>query len=111
VSVLDDIKLYFFHHHHYDEIPDDEENYSATWVIPPGRLFDPEQGHALYQRHLRIVRLAEQLGFDGICINEHHNTVYSMTPACSLMGAAIATNTPAAAASTSSSSTPTCPSG
>jgi alkanesulfonate monooxygenase SsuD/methylene tetrahydromethanopterin reductase-like flavin-dependent oxidoreductase (luciferase family) len=39
------------------------------------------------------MRLAEELDFDGICINEHHNTVYSMTPACSLMGAAIATHT------------------
>jgi alkanesulfonate monooxygenase SsuD/methylene tetrahydromethanopterin reductase-like flavin-dependent oxidoreductase (luciferase family) len=93
VSVVDDIKLYFFHHHHYNEIPADEESYGATWVVPPGHLFDPEKGHALYQRHLRLMRLAEELEFDGICINEHHNTVYSMTPACSLMGAAIATHT------------------
>jgi alkanesulfonate monooxygenase SsuD/methylene tetrahydromethanopterin reductase-like flavin-dependent oxidoreductase (luciferase family) len=93
VSVLDDIKFYFFHHHHYIDIPPDEASYPATWVVPPSHLFDPEKGHALYQRHLRYMRLAEDLGFDGICINEHHNTVYSMTPAVSLMGAAIATQT------------------
>ena len=93
MTVPDDIKLYFFHHHHYIDIPPDEAAYDATWVVPPGRLFDPEKGHALYQRHLRYMRLAEELGFDGICINEHHNTVYSMTPAVSLMGAAIATAT------------------
>jgi alkanesulfonate monooxygenase SsuD/methylene tetrahydromethanopterin reductase-like flavin-dependent oxidoreductase (luciferase family) len=93
VSVVDDIKFYFFHHHHYIDIPSNDGQYPATWVVPPGRLFDPEKGHALYQRHMRYMRLAEQLSFDGICINEHHNTVYSMTPAVSLMGAAIATAT------------------
>ena len=93
MSVLDQIKFYFFHHHHYIDVPPDEASYPATWVVPPSRLFDPEKGHALYQRHLRYMRLADDLGFDGICINEHHNTLYSMTPAVSLMGAAIATHT------------------
>ena len=93
MSAVDDIKLYFFHHHHYIDIPPDESNYPATWVVPPGHLFDPVKGHALYQRHLRYMRLAEELDFDGICINEHHNTVYSMTPAVSLMGAAVVTAT------------------
>jgi alkanesulfonate monooxygenase SsuD/methylene tetrahydromethanopterin reductase-like flavin-dependent oxidoreductase (luciferase family) len=93
VGVLDGIKFYFFHHHHYADVPADEASYSSTWVTPPSRLFDPVKGHALYERHLRFVRLAEELGFDGICVNEHHNTLYSMTPAVSLMGAAIATAT------------------
>jgi alkanesulfonate monooxygenase SsuD/methylene tetrahydromethanopterin reductase-like flavin-dependent oxidoreductase (luciferase family) len=93
VSVLDEIKFYFFHHHHYIDVPEDEASYQATWVVPPSRLFDPVKGHALYERHLRYMRLAEDLGFDGLCINEHHNTVYSMTPTVSLMGAAIATAT------------------
>jgi alkanesulfonate monooxygenase SsuD/methylene tetrahydromethanopterin reductase-like flavin-dependent oxidoreductase (luciferase family) len=93
LSVLDQIKFYFFHHHHYIDIPEDEGRYDATWVVPPGHLFDPEKGHKLYQRHMRQMRLADELRFDGICINEHHNTVYSMTPTTSLMGAAIAQQT------------------
>jgi alkanesulfonate monooxygenase SsuD/methylene tetrahydromethanopterin reductase-like flavin-dependent oxidoreductase (luciferase family) len=94
VSVLDDIKFYFFHHHHYRDVPENRDPYPATWVIPPvGELFDAEKGHDFYRHHLRMVKLADELGFDGICINEHHNTVYSMTPATSLMGAAIATAT------------------
>jgi alkanesulfonate monooxygenase SsuD/methylene tetrahydromethanopterin reductase-like flavin-dependent oxidoreductase (luciferase family) len=94
VSVLDDIKFYFFHHHHYRDIPKNRDPYNATWVIPPaGELFDAEKGHEDYRHHLRMVKLADELGFDGICINEHHNTVYSMTPATSLMGAAIVTAT------------------
>jgi len=93
VSVLDQIKFYFFHHHHYIDVPEDEARYDATWVVPPGHLFDAEKGHRLYQRHMRLIRLADDLRFDGICINEHHNTVYSMTPTTSLMGAAIAQQT------------------
>ncbi|HZR92946.1 MAG TPA: LLM class flavin-dependent oxidoreductase [Gaiellaceae bacterium] len=93
MSVLDQVKFYFFHHHHYAAVPADEASYPATWVVPPGHLFDPVKGHALYQRHMRSMRLADELPFDGICINEHHNTVYSMTPAVSLMAAAIATAT------------------
>jgi alkanesulfonate monooxygenase SsuD/methylene tetrahydromethanopterin reductase-like flavin-dependent oxidoreductase (luciferase family) len=93
VSVLDQVKFYFFHHHHYVDIPEDEASYPTTWVAPPSRLFDPGKAHTLYERHLRHMKLAEDLGFDGLCINEHHNTVYSLTPAVSLMGAAIATAT------------------
>src|SRR5262249_14388530 len=80
--------------HHYRDVPENRDPYPATWVIPPvGELFDAEKGHGFYRHHLRMVKLADELGFDGICINEHHNTVYSMTPATSLMGAAIATAT------------------
>ncbi len=93
MSVVDKLKLYYFHHHHYLDVPENEDEYSATWVVYPNRLFDPEKGHRFYERHLRTVKLAEQLGFDGITINEHHNTTYSMTPTVSLIGAAIATST------------------
>jgi alkanesulfonate monooxygenase SsuD/methylene tetrahydromethanopterin reductase-like flavin-dependent oxidoreductase (luciferase family) len=89
VSVPDDIKFYFFHHHHYSDIPPDEDRFTSTMVDYPNSIYDPERGHALYQRHLRIVRLAEELGFDGIAINEHHNMVYSMTPTVSVMAGAI----------------------
>jgi alkanesulfonate monooxygenase SsuD/methylene tetrahydromethanopterin reductase-like flavin-dependent oxidoreductase (luciferase family) len=93
VSLVDDIQFYFFHHHHYNVIPPDADQIGSTWVVAPSRMFDPEAGHELYQRHMRQVRLADELGFDGVCINEHHNTVYSMTPACSLMAAAITQQT------------------
>jgi alkanesulfonate monooxygenase SsuD/methylene tetrahydromethanopterin reductase-like flavin-dependent oxidoreductase (luciferase family) len=94
VSVLDDIKFYFFHHHHYADVPEDRDGYKTTWIVPSsGKLFDRDKAVDLYQHHLRMVKLAEDLGFDGICINEHHNTVYSMTPAVSVMGAAVATVT------------------
>lgn len=89
MSALGDITFYFFHHHHYLEIPPDEDRYASTMVDYPNAIYDPETGHALYQRHLRTVRLADELGFDGIAINEHHNMAYSMTPTVSVMAGAI----------------------
>jgi alkanesulfonate monooxygenase SsuD/methylene tetrahydromethanopterin reductase-like flavin-dependent oxidoreductase (luciferase family) len=93
VSVLDGIKFYFFHHHHYIDIPPDEDRYASTMVEYSNSHFDPLKGHELYKRHMRTVRLADELGFDGIAINEHHSMVYSMTPTVSVMAGAIVTAT------------------
>ncbi len=93
MSALDDIRFYFFHNHGYNHEPPDKDSYESTWVSYPNRNFDPEIGHQYYQRHSRMIRLAEELGFDGVAINEHHNTIFSMTPACSVMGGWVAANT------------------
>ena len=93
MSLADEIKFYFFHNHGYPDEPADKESYGSTWVDYPNRLFDPVKGHQYYQRHTRTIRLAEELGFDGIAINEHHNTIFSMTPAVSVMGAWVAAHT------------------
>jgi alkanesulfonate monooxygenase SsuD/methylene tetrahydromethanopterin reductase-like flavin-dependent oxidoreductase (luciferase family) len=93
VSVLDRLRFYYFHHHHYSDVPEDMASVPATWVVYPNSRYRPEVGHELYKRHMRTIRLAETLGFDGITLNEHHNTVYSMTPTVSLMAAAVIHNT------------------
>ena len=93
MSTLEDIKLYFHHHHHYLDIPEDHERYTTTMVEYPNELYDPVKGHAYYDRHLRSILLAEQLGFDGICITEHHSMVYSMSASASLMAARYVTAT------------------
>ena len=59
------------------------------WVDFPNRLYDPVKGHALYTRYLSEYVLADKLGFDGLVVNEHHSTAYSMMPACSLIAAAL----------------------
>ena len=73
MSSLEDIKLYAFHHHHYIDIPDDHEKYTTSMIDYPNELFDEVRGHELYDRHLRTLIRADQLGFDGIAINEHHS--------------------------------------
>ena len=49
----------------------------------------PADGHDLYTRYLSEMVLADQLGFDGLVLNEHHNTQYSMNPAPNLTAAAL----------------------
>ena len=87
MSALDDIKLYFFHHHHYLDVPADHERYRNSMVDYSNAHFDPVLGHELYDRHLRTLVRADELGFDGIAINEHHSMVYSMSPCVSLLAA------------------------
>jgi hypothetical protein len=58
----------------YRFLPDDfPQKYRSVWVDVPSQLFDPEKGHQLYNEFLDEMEYAEQMGFDGICCNEHHN--------------------------------------
>jgi alkanesulfonate monooxygenase SsuD/methylene tetrahydromethanopterin reductase-like flavin-dependent oxidoreductase (luciferase family) len=80
VNVFDDIQFYLFNHHHYIDEPPDSDRYESTWVTYPNANFRPDVAYELYQRWTREMLLAEQLGFDAIAVNEHHQTVYSMQP-------------------------------
>jgi alkanesulfonate monooxygenase SsuD/methylene tetrahydromethanopterin reductase-like flavin-dependent oxidoreductase (luciferase family) len=93
VTALDDIKLYFFHHHHYIPIPENHGQFRASMVDYPNTQYDPKVGHALYERHFRSITRAAQLGFDGLCINEHHSMAYSMSPTVGLLAARYVTAT------------------
>lgn len=55
--------------------------------------FDPGAAAAVYDRHLDEWEHADQLGFDGLFLGEHHFTPYSMTPSPNLMLAAAAQRT------------------
>jgi alkanesulfonate monooxygenase SsuD/methylene tetrahydromethanopterin reductase-like flavin-dependent oxidoreductase (luciferase family) len=86
------LKFYFMHFMPYPDLPGDYGNrdkYPSSWVDLPNRLYDPAKGQALYRRYLDEMVLADKLGYDGLIINEHHNTAYSMMAACSLIGAAL----------------------
>jgi alkanesulfonate monooxygenase SsuD/methylene tetrahydromethanopterin reductase-like flavin-dependent oxidoreductase (luciferase family) len=93
LNVFDDIQFYVLNHHHYADVPPDEDEFSTTFVTYSNHQFDPEIGAELYQRWNREVLLAEELGFDGVAVNEHHQTVFSMMPAASVRAAYIAAMT------------------
>ena len=58
----------------------------------PGRYWDPAVGIQQYDDHLRYLRRADELGFDGICLTEHHYTLHGL-PSPNLMAAAVARET------------------
>jgi alkanesulfonate monooxygenase SsuD/methylene tetrahydromethanopterin reductase-like flavin-dependent oxidoreductase (luciferase family) len=65
----------------------------ASYYPDPSRLYDPVRGRDLYDEHLRQVELYEALGYDAICINEHHAKPYGLMPSPNIMAAAIAQRT------------------
>ena len=72
MNVFDDIKFYLFHHHHYIDEPPDSDRYDSTWVTYPNAQLRPRGRARALPAPTCAMLLAEQLGFDGIAINEHH---------------------------------------
>jgi len=92
------MKLHSFHLMPYADLPDDfRETYRSVWVDVPSRLFDPLRGHAMYNEYLDELEYAASLGFDGICVNEHHQNAYGLMPSPNIMAAALARRAPNAA--------------
>jgi alkanesulfonate monooxygenase SsuD/methylene tetrahydromethanopterin reductase-like flavin-dependent oxidoreductase (luciferase family) len=88
------MEFYFFHLMPWPHIPDDfDTSQRSAWVTFSNKHYDPERGHALYNRYLDELEYAETLGFDGLCVNEHHQTTYGTMPAPNLMAAALARRT------------------
>ncbi|MGZ3409592.1 MAG: LLM class flavin-dependent oxidoreductase [Xanthobacteraceae bacterium] len=89
------MKFHWFHLMPYPYLPDDfKEKYKSVWVDPPaGELYDPVKGHQVYNDYLDHLEFAERMGFDGICVNEHHQNGYGLMPSPNLMAAALTRRT------------------
>jgi len=61
----------------------------SPWVMLPNRLYDPVKGAEEYARHIDALVYAEELGFDAIGVNEHHQTAYGLMPAPNLIASAL----------------------
>jgi alkanesulfonate monooxygenase SsuD/methylene tetrahydromethanopterin reductase-like flavin-dependent oxidoreductase (luciferase family) len=88
------MEFYFFHLMPYTDLPADfYDRYDSAWVTCPNELFDPRLGTELYNRYLDEMIYAEELGWDGVCVNEHHQTAYGLMPSPNLMAAILARQT------------------
>ena len=94
-SIYDSImKFFFFHLMSWPYLPDDfDRTNDSAWVWVPNTLFDPAKGPALYADYLNTLAYAEELGFDGVCVNEHHQTAYGLMPSPNLIAAALTQRT------------------
>ena len=88
----------WFHLMPYPDLPDGfADQHRSVWVdIDPG-LYDPEVGHRAYHDYLDELEYAASVGFDGICVNEHHANGYGLMPSPNLMAATLARSTDDAA--------------
>jgi len=87
------VKFSFFHLMPYSQLPDDFDKYDSISLTYPNANFDPAFGAALYSRYLDELEYADQLGFDGIAVNEHHQSGYGLMPSPNLMAAALTRRT------------------
>ena len=88
------MKFVFFHLMPYPYLPDDfDERYPSPSLTFPSSHFDRETGTRLYHRYLDELEHAESVGFDGIAVNEHHQSAYGLMPSPNIMAAALARRT------------------
>ena len=69
------------------------KGHETVWVNLPNKYFDPVKGHQLYNRYLDELEYGEVLGFDGVAVNEHHQTAYGLMPSPVVMASALARRT------------------
>ena len=67
--------------------------HEAAWVTLSNSLYDPQLGAGLYERYLGELVAAEELGLDGVVVNEHHQNAYGLMPSPNLMAAALTRET------------------
>ena len=73
------MKLYFFSEMPHHEFPDEEgDKYPSLRLDLPNTFFNREIAAQNYRNYFDEYVLADDVGFDGIMINEHHST-----PSCS----------------------------
>jgi len=72
----------------YFDLPDDfKHEYETSWVKLPNTYYDPRKGREFYQQYFEQLKFADQMGFDGIVVNEHHQTAYGNMPAPNVIAA------------------------
>ena len=88
------MKLLWFHLMPYTELPDDfREKHHSVWVDIDPELFDPERAHQMYNEFMDELEFASEMGFDAICVNEHHNNGYGLMPSPNLIASSLARRT------------------
>ncbi|MBV9379491.1 MAG: LLM class flavin-dependent oxidoreductase [Streptosporangiaceae bacterium] len=88
------MKFFGFHLMPYQDLPAGHlDGTASSWVTLSNALFDPEKGHRLYRRYIEELIAFDRAGFDGICVNEHHQTAYGLMPSPDVMAAVLVPQT------------------
>jgi alkanesulfonate monooxygenase SsuD/methylene tetrahydromethanopterin reductase-like flavin-dependent oxidoreductase (luciferase family) len=85
------MKVYYFSEFPYHEYPDEEgDKYPSLRLTFPNSYFDPNLANGLFQRYFDECQYVDELGYDGIMVNEHHNTPSCMNSSVNLTAAVLA---------------------
>ena len=66
---------------------DDIANSDSSWVTMSNALYDPVKGHELYETYFNQLVMYDEVGFDGVSVNEHHQTAYGLMPSANMTAA------------------------
>ncbi len=78
----------------YPYLPADfDETHDTGWVTVPNSLWDKDKSRGLYQQYIDQLAYADELGFDGMVLNEHHQNIYGLMPSPNLIAAALTQRT------------------
>jgi alkanesulfonate monooxygenase SsuD/methylene tetrahydromethanopterin reductase-like flavin-dependent oxidoreductase (luciferase family) len=86
------MKTIWFHMQGYRDLPDDfHTRYESVWVTPPNdELCDPAMVSKYLRWNVEELELADDLGFDGLGLNEHHQNAYGFPVAPNLIASILA---------------------
>jgi alkanesulfonate monooxygenase SsuD/methylene tetrahydromethanopterin reductase-like flavin-dependent oxidoreductase (luciferase family) len=68
-------------------------DFGATALMFSNKHFDPVAGSRLYNEYLEQYLLAEEVGIEGIMLNEHHNAPFCMQAKCNIFASILAAAT------------------
>ncbi|MGH1488102.1 MAG: LLM class flavin-dependent oxidoreductase [Acidimicrobiales bacterium] len=92
------VKFCWFNLMPWPDLPDDfRETNRSVWVDIDSKLFDPERANEVYHTYMDQLEFADELGFDGIGVNEHHQNGYGIMPSPNIIAAGLARRTSQAA--------------
>jgi alkanesulfonate monooxygenase SsuD/methylene tetrahydromethanopterin reductase-like flavin-dependent oxidoreductase (luciferase family) len=85
------MKIFNFHLMPYRHVDLDAiGKHGSAWVTFSNKHYDAAKGADLYHDYLDQMEWADQLGFDGVCLNEHHQTAYGLMPIPGVLAGALA---------------------
>jgi alkanesulfonate monooxygenase SsuD/methylene tetrahydromethanopterin reductase-like flavin-dependent oxidoreductase (luciferase family) len=89
------VKISAFNLFSHRDLPGDfVDRYHSVWVDTPWHgLATPEDYGNYYRWGIEELVYAAKAGFDGICVNEHHQNAYGGTPSPNIMGGILAHST------------------
>src|SRR5579884_1766727 len=83
--------LMYFTEQPMSSYPEEEgRKFGYTALLFSNRHFDPVEGARLYEQRIIEYQLVEEVGFDGIMLNEHHNAPFCMQAKCNIMASILA---------------------
>ena len=74
----------------YYDVPEDEIIRNASYFGIANEHFNPEVGGRLFNSYFDEAVYAEQMGFDGVMLNEHHGTPFCMGAVMNIEAAVLA---------------------